>query len=311
MSLAETLDCAREACRNGLQAEGYAAALSLLDRLGLDLHARLDCVQSMWHRRKYPAEHEHILARTRNEIGQTELHLVDRAMVVETCAETVDRIADLRVDPVVKRLICQEFTFYSSIKADWSAHFDPESLSFRAYCGHALLLRFPAGQFSWNQAGLQRSALLEMPISLKPALLRHVMKMGGFAPCFEPHMAVFRKPFAALVERECLRSYHRMARTMELQPQIKGLVAASWLFDEHTIRLTPHIAFLRKLFEENGGFVGPLRPCEGNAGFLQGSEARRKAYQDGSYRPKETLVLWPRAAMIGWAKAHPELADPA
>ncbi len=311
MSPAETLDRAREACRAGLQAEGYGAALSLLNRLGLDRRARLECVSSIWHRRTYPAEHQNVLAQARNEIGHPELHLVDRAMVLETCAETVNRIADLPLDPAVKRLICQEFTFYSSTKPDWSAHFDPEGLSFRAYCGHALLLRLPAGQFSWNQAGLQRSALFEMPIALKPALLRRLMRMGGLAPCFEPHMAVLRKPFAALIERECLRSYHRMARTMELQPQIKGLMAASWLFDEHTVRLTPHIAFLRKLFEENGGFVGPLRYCDQNAGFLQGSETRRKAYEDGSYRPKETLVLWPRAAMIDWAKAHPELADPA
>ena len=44
-------------------------------------------------------------------------------------------------------------------------------------------------------------------------------------------------------------------------------------------------------------------------GFLVGNELRRQQYDSGVFRPRETILLWPRADMLAWARRHPELAD--
>ena len=44
-------------------------------------------------------------------------------------------------------------------------------------------------------------------------------------------------------------------------------------------------------------------PALVDAGFLVGSEKRRRLYADGKFRPRETLVLWRRRDMLTWASS--------
>jgi hypothetical protein len=48
----------------------------------------------------------------------------------------------------------------------------------------------------------------------------------AFSPAFFIHLAV-TYPVRALLEREALKSYQRMAQSMALQPDVHGLIASS------------------------------------------------------------------------------------
>jgi hypothetical protein len=136
-----------------------------------------------------------------------------------------------------------------------------------------------------------------------------VSELRGFAPFVATHLTVRRADMIVQLEKEWTRSYYRVARSIELQPEMKGLTIGSWLFDERTHRVTPHLNWTRKIFEENGGLVIDLGEAAPDAGFLVGSKARQKLYDSGQFRPKETMVLWPRRAMLEWAEKRSDLEE--
>ena len=103
-----------------------------------------------------------------------------------------------------------------------------------------------------------------------------------------------------LMERESLDSYQHMAECMELQPEIRGIVTASWLNSEDTFKITPHLRWMNTVFLENGGTVSSIGKAAPDSGFLEGSPQRRKAYDAGEYHPREGLILWPRTEVLKW-----------
>jgi hypothetical protein len=98
-----------------------------------------------------------------------------------------------------------------------------------------------------------------------------------------------------------------MAKALALQPQVKGFGACSWFRSPGTHRVSPHLAWLSRVFVENGGLVLEAGPDDPNGGVLHRSATRRQLYERGEFKPTKGLVLWPRDAMIAWAAAHPEL----
>ena len=99
-----------------------------------------------------------------------------------------------------------------------------------------------------------------------------------------------------------------MACSMELQPDIKGLVASSWFRSPDTHRVSPHLAWVNTVVVENGGFAAVRGKADPNCGVFVRSQTRRQLYERGEFTPTIGLVLWPRKAMLRWAAAHPELA---
>ena len=136
-----------------------------------------------------------------------------------------------------------------------------------------------------------------------------LFELRGFQPAFFSHINPNRRNQGILLERESLRSYHRMARSMERQPGIKGLITASWLHSPDTFAVSPHLAWLNKVFVENGGHVLSIGPADIDSGVLHRSPERQQAYDAGTFKPTEALVIWPRAAMLAWAAGHEELRD--
>ena len=173
----------------------------------------------------------------------------------------------------------------------------------------ATLSRFPAGQLDWEVSGIPRSWLAKVPRRSVPRLVSSILvELGGFQPAFFSHINPNRRNQGILLERESLRAYHRMARSMERQPGIKGLITASWLHSPDTFAVSPHLAWLNKVFLENGGHVLPLGPADVDSGVLHRSPERQQAYDAGTFKPTEGLVIWPRAAMLRWAAGTQEMA---
>ncbi|HZL68439.1 MAG TPA: hypothetical protein VFC29_14045 [Candidatus Limnocylindrales bacterium] len=130
--------------------------------------------------------------------------------------------------------------------------------------------------------------------------------MKGFAPCIEPHMPARS---VLILERESNKAWYRMARSVEADLRINGLVAFSWLYSPDTFKASPHLSFINKPFVESGGLITTMGEADKNSGFLTGSEHRKKLYESGEFKPTHGVVLWSRQQMIRWAHAHPELED--
>lgn len=232
----------------------------------------------------------------------------ERFLIVAAAHDAVDRLHALPVDERVKDLCCQNFTMYAAGKTP--EPFDVSKASFVAMGRIATLSRFPAGQLDWEVSGIPRSWLLKIPWTSLPKFAASVLfELRGFAPAFFSHVNPNRRNQGTLLERESLRSYHRMARSMAHQPEIKGLVTASWFHSPDTFVISPHLEWLNDVFLQNGGYVFPLGPADVDSGVLHRSPERQQAYDAGTFKPTEAMIVWPRRAMLVWAAGRDDLRD--
>ena len=249
-----------------------------------------------------PGRHEEF-ERLRDRTGAGKQ--LEQMMLILASQHAAGRVADLPVADSVKRLLREEFDFFAHPPAMWVPHFRIEDLRYREMARVATFQRFPAGQFEWQVGEFRRSWIFQS--NRKCRLMLHLFgKMGGRAPLFEMHVHERRKSRLILLEKQANISYYRVARSIEKQPEVRGVMLRSWLFSEATARVTPRLAWLREIPLEAGASIFDLGEAPPVTGFLTGSEARRRLYVEGIYRPMMACVLWPRQALIDWASRHPE-----
>lgn len=232
----------------------------------------------------------------------------ERLLLMREQLNALPSIASLPVSDDVKRLFCEEFQYVATPPR--AAAFDVTRGSFVALCEVATLRRFPAGQLHWNLSGLPRSWILKVRGRARLTLLSWIAgQLHGFRPVFFPHLNAHRKSRWILTELESNRSYYRMAQSILHQPDVKGLVASSWLHSPDTFAVSPHLAWMNTTFLENGGLVVVMGPTDPGCGVLSRSPERKKLYDAGLFKPTTGLVIWPRREMLAWAARHPELAQ--
>ncbi len=293
----EKLSSAARACEDALQA---GAMGELFHKLG----------------RPEGYRHAFDLLAKATSLHNPELHLLDdfagmpgpdcaRGLLLAASCHAIQQIPMLPVSAVVKDLFAEEFLFYATPPAPWREKFVFGEVRFQEIARIATLRRFPAGQYHWELAAFPKSWLgkLGQPLT---AFRRAFLPMGGFGPLFELHVNDRRKNRVMLQENETNLSCYRAARSLELQPRIKGIMTASWLYCESTATVTPHLAWMRRLFLEAGATIVELGDAAPDSGFLIGNAERRKLYEEGLYRPKLSCVLWPRGRVLRWAQQHPE-----
>jgi hypothetical protein len=292
---------AAETCRVALQRAPLAEVLPRLASLGQSDQA-FQFLSRITVRPESGAELGRLCASVPSDLGP---HGVERALLILASQYAAARVPGLPVSDSVKRLFADEFRFFADPPAIWAGHFHSEDVRYHEMARIATLRRFPAGQFHWEVSGFPRSWVLEARQPWR--LLVHVLgRMGGFSPVFEMHVNARRKNRLILVEKEANISYCRAARALEKQPDVRGLMLASWLFCESTSQVTPRLAWLRRTPQSAGAIIADLGPAPPDSGFLTGSDERRKLYEEGVYRPKIACVLWPRKAVIDWVNEHPE-----
>lgn len=236
---------------------------------------------------------------------------LQRTLLLRAAMKSLDQLEKFPVESSVKRLICEEFQFFAKPAEREMALFAPGQYSLLALAKISILERFPAGQFHWEVSGFPRSWFFKVPPADLPRLTYFLgVKLGGFAPCFVPHMGTRRKNPLMLLEKESDKSWYRMAASAQLFPGIRGLIASSWLHSPDTYRVSPHLSFINKPFVESGGMVTTMGKADQSAGYMAGSAQRRQKLQTGEYQPTLGLVLWSRKQMAEWMRAHPELREP-
>lgn len=133
-------------------------------------------------------------------------------------------------------------------------------------------------------------------------LLYVTTQFGGFKPAFYVHLAPAPRNRALVIPKEVRKAYYRMAKSLELQPEMKGILCASWFHDQDVVREIPHLAPLNEPYLEHGGCIVTTRgPAAADSGFLQHNSERQKLYESGKFRPRLTLAMWPRKAALAWA----------
>jgi hypothetical protein len=233
----------------------------------------------------------------------------ERLLLLNAALNHLTAVESLRVPQSVKACFYDEFRFFASEPGAAASRFAFGNAAFGAMCKIATLRRFPAGQFHWEISGVRRSDVLAVRTRHLPATLAFVaLRMRGLGPVCFSHLN-WRRPNRSLLEDEAIRSYYRMAKAIELQPEVKGFAACSWFRSPGTHRVSPRLAWLSRVFLDNGGFVVEAGPEDPTGGVLYRSKTRQRLFEAGQFKPTKGLVMWPRKAMIAWAAAHPELDE--
>ena len=99
------------------------------------------------------------------------------------------------------------------------------------------------------------------------------------------------------------RCYLRLADMLALNPTVRGMWGGSWFYDPALEEVSPRLAYLRKVPQENGAFLF-FSNVDIASGALSKSDSRNKAYQEGKYLPKAYALIWPRLQLLAWAAAR-------
>lgn len=232
-----------------------------------------------------------------------------RCLLLPAALKAMERVPELPVSDFVKRCFWEEFRFIVQPAKQWREQFRPTGFPFRAMCKIVLLERVPAGQLHWEVSGFPRSWLLKVPTrDLPRVFLFLAKKMRGLGPYFVTHFPL-RTP--VLMRRATWKSWHAVAETLLLQPEIKGLMGASWMADPGLARVSPHLSWVVDDKVAAHALVTTIGRAKPREGFLEGSPHRTALYTSGQWSPRIGLTLWARDDIIAWAKAHNELSGPA
>jgi hypothetical protein len=273
-----TVDETQQECRTALTDPALAAIAGALDRRGTSLDRCVSLVSGVT---EQPESVEQ-LAAMKADLERDGLDLseaaFERCVLTAAALRSLERLDQVPVSASVKACFRD---LYARIhqrrpRLDLSHH------SFVELSKVATLRRFPAGQFDWEPSGLPRSWLPKIrPLTaLCRTLHLLAIRMRRFGPAFVTHTGVGWKNYM-LLEREAERSYYRMAHSMQLQPRVIGLITASWLHSPDTFAVSPHLAWLNKVFRENGAVIATMGPVDPDCGVLHRSPERKRAYEEG------------------------------
>jgi hypothetical protein len=141
----------------------------------------------------------------------------------------------------------------------------------------------------------------------QPAALLAMGLSSGFryAPTFEAHTHTpMLRGFTPAGWDQC---FLLVADLLELYPHYLGLTSGSWFYDPQLDRVSPGLSFLHQRPVSGGAFFFPLGQTP--AGIWNAtvhSEPRRKLYEEGKYHPTGWMMVWPRQALLQWARAQRE-----
>jgi hypothetical protein len=125
--------------------------------------------------------------------------------------------------------------------------------------------------------------------------------VGGHKPFFQNHV---HSPTLFEFNQEGLREcYLRIVDLFDTFPKVKGLIGGSWYYDPAVEKISPRLAYVRKLPLEGGAEIFRIGPSEeARLDALLRSATRRSLYSEGKYIPTSYLLIWTRDQMIEWSR---------
>ena len=307
-TLQERIETTRSICLDELQRPPLMNAVQFLNRHGVTEQAGIEILK-VCARLQKPAPDLLTLTDAAAHEGDvvSQPGLLERALLARASLFTLKQIRELPVHDSVKYLFCKEFISCAG-GSTTSARYAHTAYPFFAMSKIVLLQRFPAGQLHWEVSGFPRRWFARIQARALPeALSFFALKTRALRPYFEWHLGGIATRLPFLLEREALKTFYRIAATLEKQPSIRAIMGVSWMHSVETHRVSPHLAFLNRPFTESGGIYLDLGPDKPNSGFLAGDKRRAQLYASGEYRPTSGVVICSREQAISWKEAHPEL----
>jgi hypothetical protein len=135
------------------------------------------------------------------------------------------------------------------------------------------------------------------------AMARTAVSLGGFHPLYEFHTD--RRHLKEFNPAGWLRFYGRAAALLRSNPEVRGVFCSTWWYDPQVACVSPRLAYLREVPEAGGASFYLLGESSQNSGdAIANSPERRRAYAEGSYRPRIYAILWPRQRLLAAAEQH-------
>ena len=232
--------------------------------------------------------------------GALELYGVLQAYLV-----ALPRLHALPVHESVKRQYCVACRRIANHPDSYPRQFGYRTDAFHELARIVSHRSFHAGQISFNIMAMPRTWLLRVhPLALPGLLHEIVFGVRGIGPLVTPHVNYWRGNPGMLFEKENERAFWRIAKTIEMQAEIKGLTAVSWLNCREIANASPHLAFVREFYLNNGAYLVDMNVAPLDSGFRIGNATRQSLYDQGRFRPRETLVIWRREHILDWARKY-------
>ena len=137
-------------------------------------------------------------------------------------------------------------------------------------------------------------------LSLRPHIFRHVA--DGSRAWFRIHTeARYLDEFNEAGWDAC---YRRIAGLLARHPKMHGMVGTSWFYDPVLESISPHLAYLRVKPLARGALLLRNTTTEHDIRSATAkSQKRRRLFQTGHYMPVSHTLLWPRRALMAWARS--------
>lgn len=151
----------------------------------------------------------------------------------------------------------------------------------------------------YRHSGVPRRIFLE---GRRPAALFSIAytlaRAGGFRPFLENHVhPAMLDRFNQAGRQQC---YRLVARLLESWPDARGLIGTSWYYDPEVGRISPRLAYLHdEPASVNACFVDMGEHPDARASALSRSATRVQLAQAGLYRPRNYMMIWTRADILG------------
>jgi hypothetical protein len=175
---------------------------------------------------------------------------------------------------------------------------------------YAALRRFPAGPLDWVVSHFPRKWLLQ---ARGLAMVKQgwfvLRRMKGFSPVFFLHVAPRPRNRSLVMEKEVMRTYYRVAASLEQQPEMLGIILASWFLDRQVLADMPYLEYIHRLVVSAGGLITELNWAPPDSGYLEHHPERAARAQRGEIRFRIGAGLMPREAALAWMRAHPEYGE--
>jgi hypothetical protein len=162
----------------------------------------------------------------------------------------------------------------------------------------------PVGvEFAVPFSGIPRRTLVQGGFGQFCRAVRAVLRAGGF----KPYLSLHAHPLVLsdFNPQGWEASYHLLAELLQLNPDIKGMISASWFLDPRLRSISPHLSYLRDLPERNGcAFFFVEYDTEGTSGALAKSATRKRLFREREYVPAIYMRVWARTDILQWSRMN-------
>ena len=130
-----------------------------------------------------------------------------------------------------------------------------------------------------------------------------LVTLGPNRPYYQQHL--YDRFLPQLTPDGWLDCLERTAALLERDPVARGISGGAWFWDPAVELVSPRISFLRALPARHGAVFHPLpEKSDTVSNATINSAERQKAVAEGRYVPTEYALVWPRKAVVAWARNH-------